>query len=101
MIEIDLRATFISPQKRVWRLFPGSAYRFLDAFKEGNIAFLDLPRLEFPDFPLTADRELMRRVLMSEEIANQLQELGPDHTPTVDVADYQDARMGAAQREAG
>lgn len=42
-IKIDLSARTITPEQRVWRLFPGSGYQFLDDFKQQNVGFLDFP----------------------------------------------------------
>ncbi len=92
MIEIDLRAAIIPPQTRVWRLFPGSSYKFLRTFDEQRVAFLDLPGLELPEGELAQADDLLSRVLASQKIAELKRRYGHDHAPDVQPGQFRGAR---------
>jgi hypothetical protein len=49
MVQVDLRAPTIQPGTRVWRLFPGEGYQFLQSFQDQRVGFLDFPGLILPD----------------------------------------------------
>jgi hypothetical protein len=68
---IDLNVRVIGQDTRVWRLFPGSACRFLDSFRTQGIGFLDLPGLTLPDHPSDLE-ELLPRVLASADLKARL-----------------------------
>jgi hypothetical protein len=67
---IDLRARIVPDTLRVWRLFPGRDYRFVDDFRQQGVVFLDFPGLPLPDGPLneTPD-DLAERILISNALA--------------------------------
>lgn len=69
MIRVDLRAPIIPPTRRVWRLFPGRSYRFLDDFRDQKVAFLDLPGLELPKGSLSDSPDLLARVVAAQKFA--------------------------------
>jgi hypothetical protein len=85
MIEVDIRAPSIPQEQRVWRLFPGSGYQFLDAFIQQGVGFLDFPGLELPKGNLNEAKDLVARIVRSEHIAATIRELGVN--PKVDFPD--------------
>ncbi|WP_292578231.1 hypothetical protein, partial [Mesorhizobium sp.] len=68
MLQIDLRAVSVPGNARVWRLFPGSDYKFLNYFTRNGTAFLDLPGMTFPEGKLTPSAELLARTLASGKV---------------------------------
>jgi hypothetical protein len=71
-MQVDIRAPSISLDQRVWRLFPGSGYKFLKAFAEQEVGFLDFPGLELPKGKLSQAKDLVARIARSEKIAEAL-----------------------------
>lgn len=67
MLQVDLRAVSVDADTRVWRLFPGTDYKFLSRFLDREAAFLDLPAMTFPDGELSPSRELLARMVASPE----------------------------------
>jgi hypothetical protein len=66
-----LRAEYIGLGKRVWRLFPGKDYRFLDFFEGQQVAFLDFPGMILPDGNVTRDTPMLReRVILARAVQN-------------------------------
>jgi hypothetical protein len=83
MITVDLNAPSIRPDRRVWRLFPGAGYRFLDAFEAKGVGFLDIPGFPFPDKPLSEATDLTARIAamqaaISSTFANDVDEVEAD-----------------------
>jgi hypothetical protein len=72
MLEIDIRAPSIPPDQRVWRLFPGSGYKFLSSFSAQNVGFLDFPGFEMPSGKLSDAKDLIDRIAKSEKLAEDL-----------------------------
>jgi hypothetical protein len=72
MLEVDIRAPSIPRDQRVWRLFPGSGYKFLDAFAQQKVGFLDFPGFEFPEGKLSDAKDLIERIAKSEKLAEDL-----------------------------
>ncbi|MGN6534234.1 MAG: hypothetical protein ACTHKQ_00715, partial [Mesorhizobium sp.] len=93
MITVDLRSLVVPQGTRVWRLFPGSDYKFLKFFIDNASAFLDLPAFEFPSAgKLSPNAELLARMLASEDTRKKVADSGV-HTPaTVDWKPFQGAR---------
>ncbi len=89
MIQVDLRAAIIPPETRAWRLFPGKSYKFLRTFDRTSRAFLDYPGLELPEGDLAEAEDWIPRIAASEQIIDLKRELGPDHDPDIDLADFQ------------
>ncbi|MGN6773371.1 MAG: hypothetical protein ACTHJQ_26525 [Rhizobiaceae bacterium] len=82
MIDIDLRAVSIPAGTRVWRLFPGEDYKFLDAFIKARKGFLDLPAFEFPvSRPLKSSPELLARILASQQTKKAIAEARTTDVP--------------------
>jgi hypothetical protein len=73
-IKIDLNARTIMPGQRVWRLFPGMSYQFLDDFKQQSIGFLDFPAFPMPngEVSLSNDEELFNRIAFSSAVRDKL-----------------------------
>ena len=72
MLEVDIRAPSIPRDQRVWRLFPGSGYKFLDAFSQQKVGFLDFPGFEMPKGKLSEVKDLIDRIAKSEKLAEDL-----------------------------
>lgn len=92
MIEVKLEAAKIAGDTRIWRLFPGGSYKFLPVFDDKNLAFLDLPGLEFADGKLSNDPDLLARILGSKEIMKNKLEHGPAHQHSLDFNAFKNAR---------
>lgn len=84
MLHVDLRAVSVHPGTRVWRLFPGSDYKFLNHFFKSKTAFLDLPSMVFPDGPLKPTGDLLARMLASAKVKELLLSRDPDAANAVD-----------------
>jgi len=95
MIEIDLNAPTIPPDQRVWRLFPGSGYQFLEDFREQRVGFLDVPGFEIPEGKFEDAKDLVARVAQSQHIRDFLWSQGPEAKPRVPLAEF--ARSRATQ----
>ena len=67
MLQIDLRATHIPQERRVWRLFPGAGYKFLKIFLEYGVGFLDIPGFTFPSVSLSEAPDLIARIAASQD----------------------------------
>ena len=94
MLEIDLLARTVSSSLRVWRLFPGSSYKFLDDFIEHNIGYLDFPGLDLPADKIDEGEDLMPRIVMSHAIrAGQPNDEEHREQPSLDQ--FMDARVTA------
>jgi hypothetical protein len=66
---IDLNAMYVPPDRRVWRMFPGRTYGFIDVFLRDGVAFLDLPGLELPEGRIDANTsDLKERILRADAI---------------------------------
>jgi hypothetical protein len=72
MIQIDLNAPSIPQSQRVWRLFPGSGYRFLESFRRQNVGYLDIPGFVFPRGRLSDATDLVARVAASQSIVGEI-----------------------------
>jgi hypothetical protein len=74
-------------------MFPGSHYRFLNAFLEERVGFLDFPGLELPEGPLSKAPDLISRVARSVDVRAAFYKVGPELNPkTIKLADYAKAR---------
>ncbi|WP_156394108.1 hypothetical protein [Methylobacterium sp. Leaf94] len=91
MIQIDLNAPTIPDTQKVWRLFPGEGYQFLDNFEEQGIAFLDTPGLVLPDGDLSDVDDWGPRIAHSQGIKNFISEYGPDEEYEINLEDFADA----------
>jgi len=94
VLEIDLRAPTIPLDQRVWRLFPGEGYRFLDTFKEQNVGFLDLPGLVLPAGPLSEVNpdDLIDRVAFSQAIKDAVGKVGSAGAALLNFEEYRQSR---------
>lgn len=95
MITVDLRAAVVPQTTKVWRLFPGSDYRFLKTFLDEGVGFLDLPAFILPSPPLAASRELLGRILASSRTKEMIATSGSDVDPIVDWQQFSRARRTA------
>jgi hypothetical protein len=95
LIRVDLRTVVVSPETRVWRLFPGSDYKFLETFLRGRTAFLDLPSLQLPDGELASGPDLLSRVVASLNTKDLIQQVGAEAGPILDFAAYRGSRRTA------
>lgn len=66
MIRVDLRTVVVPADRRIWRLFPGSSYRFLSTFREKDVVFMDIPGLVLPSGELRPDQDLLDRLVASQ-----------------------------------
>ncbi|WP_338244178.1 hypothetical protein [Aurantiacibacter hainanensis] len=48
-VDIDLATTIVPPDHKLWKLFPGEAYKFMNFFAESKVVFLDVRGLEVLD----------------------------------------------------
>jgi hypothetical protein len=92
MIQVDLRAPTIPNSQRVWRLFPGGGYQFLDSFDEQHVGFLDFPGLELPRGKLADAKDWIPRIAFSLDLKNQLLSDGPEVVPDKRLKDFANAR---------
>lgn len=92
MLTVDLNAPTIPLDQRVWRLFPGTGYQFLDSFLEQGVGFLDFPGFIVPDDKLSDAEDLIPRVALSQRVREQLLQDGPGAIIEVDVKKYQNTR---------
>jgi hypothetical protein len=83
-VQVDLLAPTIAPQTRVWRLFPGQSYQFLQSFLEQRIGFLDFPGLQLPG-NLTEANDLIPRIARSQAINDLLRRVGPEAAGNLDL----------------
>ncbi|MFC7475608.1 hypothetical protein ACFQS7_14645 [Dankookia sp. GCM10030260] len=63
--QIDLRTAVIPPNKKIWRLFPGKTYRFLQEFKNNQVVFLDFPGLVLPNDFYFEDKLLTDAIVLA------------------------------------
>lgn len=82
MTVIDLNAPTINPTTRVWRVFPGAGYRFLEDFRNSRTAFLDLPGLTLPQGDLSLSDELLPRILASVALNHEISQQR-ENRPTI------------------
>jgi hypothetical protein len=95
---IDINAKHVPEDRRIWRMFPGDRYRFLNSFLKNGVAFLELPGLELPEGAIEAETpELRERLHVSREVESWIQAYRkyarsamteeppkqPDRTPTL------------------
>lgn len=92
MIQIDLNAPSIPQNQRVWRLFPGSGYRFLESFRQQEVGYLDIPGFIFPSGKLSLAKDLTARVAASQFVADQLTPDATNAAMAVDLKDFDSAR---------
>jgi hypothetical protein len=64
-LEIDINARTVLPSQRIWRLFPGGSYRFLDDFITNDVGYLDFPGLQLPEGPLSKAGDLIPRLTLA------------------------------------
>jgi hypothetical protein len=93
-IEIDLDAPTIPVDQRVWRMFPGSGYQFLDTFLDRGQGFLDFPGFVMPEGKLSDAKDLIARVARSQHISERLRKIGPDADTYADLGAFKTARPG-------
>lgn len=67
-IVVDFNTKFISPDKRVWILFPGKEYKFYGHFVEQSVVFADLPGMLVKNFDINDDTELKKWISLSEKV---------------------------------
>jgi hypothetical protein len=88
LIQVDLRAVALPPEARVWRLFPGQNYRFLQEFLTRGVAFLDLPGLTFPEAGIQSSPELFGRMMAAIHTKERVQADGVDVAPLTNWRDF-------------
>jgi hypothetical protein len=94
MAIIDINARIIPEEVRCWRLFPGSSYRFLDTFLNGEVAFLDMPGFIMPDGKLSDAKDLARRIRVSEITLDRIAQDGKEKEHFVSEHDVETFRVG-------
>jgi len=76
LLKVDIRSVAVPVGTRVWRLFPGHDYKFLDHFANAGVGFLDLPALTFPEGALVSSDELLARILASQRTKELIRDFG-------------------------
>ncbi|MBY3493887.1 hypothetical protein [Rhizobium laguerreae] len=97
-MQVDLKAQIIPATVRCWRLFPGSSYRFLETFKNDNVAFLDMPGFQMPDVPLAAANDLGKRIRVAEITLDKIAKDGKEREHFVSQDDIEKFRVGRKRR---
>lgn len=92
MLQIDIRAPTIPLDQRVWRLFPGSGYQFLETFIDSRAGFLDFPGLELPRGKLQEAKDWIPRIARSQFIASTLRQAGTDAKFDAELSKFANAR---------
>src|SRR5439155_20332415 len=92
MVQVDLRAPTISAATRVWRLFPGEGYQFLESFRDQRVGFLDFPGLDLPEGNLSDARDLIPRIARTQRIIELLRE-APDSDVELTLDEFANARV--------
>ncbi len=94
MLQIDLRAPTIPQSQRVWRLFPGEGYQFLETFSGQKVGFLDLPGLVLPVGKLSdADPDdFIDRIAYSQAIKDTASKLDSEILSKISLNDYKNSR---------
>jgi hypothetical protein len=92
MIQIDLNAPSIPESQRVWRLFPGSGYRFLESFRQQNVGYLDIPGFVFPHGRLSDATDLVARVAASQSIVGEINNDTTNSSLKINLDDFSIAR---------
>ncbi len=82
-MKVDLNAPTISLDRRVCRLFPGNGYKFLQAFRDQRVGFLDFPDLEIPEKPISKATDLISRIARSQAVRDQFLKVGPGFDPSL------------------
>ncbi len=62
-ITLDLRATPVRQDVKIWRVFPGQGYAFLDKFAQHSVVFLDLPEAVLPEVEITTQTPHIREIV--------------------------------------
>jgi hypothetical protein len=94
MLQVDLRAPGIAPTQRVWRLFPGRGYKFLEFFARDGVGYLDFPGLVLPKGNLAQVKDWIPRIARSQAVADTLRKLGPDAKFDLPLSQFEKARTG-------
>jgi hypothetical protein len=92
MIQIDIEVRAVSPEQRVWRLFPGAGYRFLSNFKENDIGYLDFPGVKIPPGDLDKSNSLIPLIAMSDAVRTAFFAHEVDSAIKFDIVDFESAR---------
>lgn len=92
MIQIDLNAPSIAPTQRVWRLFPGSGYRFLESFRQQGVGYLDIPGFVFPQGKLSEASDLVSRIAASQSIADKIDSEATNASLNINLNEFESAR---------
>lgn len=92
MLQIDLHAPTIPLDQRVWRLFPGSGYRFLPSFTQEGVGFLDFPGLKLPNGRLSDAKDLIARIARSQALRERLWQEGPDAEINLPLSGFEGSR---------
>lgn len=96
MLTVDLKTVMVPNSRRVWRLFPGEGYKFLQSFLESGSAFLDLPTMELPPGKLFPNRDLLQRMIAANETAGRIRKDRHNANPA-HPDEFKDARTSNAR----
>ncbi|WP_182179367.1 hypothetical protein [Methylobacterium radiotolerans] len=77
-MQIDIRVASVPTKTKIWRLFPGEGYAFLNDFRTENVGFLDYPGIILPDRPLKFWNEFDENIIKSDVLSRFLRENGPN-----------------------
>ncbi len=92
MIKIDIGARKISSDQKVWRLFPGSGYRFLKSFTSSDVAFLDFPGIRLPEKDIKSSKDLIKLIAMSSKYKTTLRSEEDGQNIELTFSDFEDAK---------
>jgi hypothetical protein len=71
-VKVDLGVTIIPNNHRVWKLFPGEGYKFLDSMLENNAVFLDVRGLvDLGENPIEWDDEELLELISTDRWERQ------------------------------
>ena len=75
-LTLDLRTRVVTSDIKIWRLFPGVDYKFLSAFEEQSVVFLDFPGLPLPDGQVVESlSDLPERIMVARAVRGWAQDV--------------------------
>lgn len=91
MLTIDINVPTISEDRRVWRMFPGQSYRFLEDYRDQGLVFLDLPGFPYPRGPISEVEDVAARISLSQQVRQYIQENGSEDIPQLRLEQFANA----------
>ncbi|HEY1095609.1 MAG TPA: hypothetical protein VGF14_00035, partial [Alphaproteobacteria bacterium] len=66
MKTIDVATKIITPEQKIWLIYPGKRRKYYDIFSKQNMVFLDMPRLELKESSLDSIEKIRQHIRMSK-----------------------------------